>query len=805
MISFRYQAQDYTLAAGDCWTAPVAADTYQDIPDQELAALVRELQAGTPWRAAVAQRYAQTNPWMHQIATSPTRDLFFRENPPPAGAHLLDIGAGWGQLALPLARQYEVTAVEPAPERMAFLWAAAAQEGVRSRLHGVRADFLQLEWATRFDLACCIGVLEWVPQFAPGDPRTVQREFLRRIQNCLQPTGQLVLGIENRLGLKYLLGAPDDHFGEAGIAVYDAALATEKYRAATGRELRCFTYTRAELADLLAEAGFDHLQFFAAWPDYKLPQRILPCGGAVDAFLAGAEHIEEHDGATGRRLENQAELRSHYRALARLQCASDFAPSYYVVARPVTRTPALRPVPTPAGGPALAADLEPAHIVATLRTAHYLPVRGDIQLVPLPRNPLRRDFLTRATYRVDVAGQPFCHLTIGRKLGDLWSRHRAFAQACPQLTCQPFFYHATPDWDYLGTAYFAGETLETLVGSGRLSATAARGYADLARQQLAGTLRPSTPTAQQQELEQLLAAAAASPLFAGPDQRFLHDRIFPLIRTGCQPLAPQRRWTNGDFVARNLLVDAAGTVRLVDCEFARDTHFHTEDDWRWATFSTLPEAARTAPAGQPATTAGDGLEALFVLHQMVLTHEVHGAAIGLADTRRWGARLVALSGGVPAGFHSQIFAPGAPPPTEDPVAQWFWSDEGTFTEARSQRFPYRPGEPNVIRLALSATAKPLHLRFDPADAPGEIEIRRLIIRQRGADEAVLLALDAATGWTRLQPGPGVEILATRPALVLRSTGRDPSLLLAPLELRDAVTELECAVTLLFRPAATLPA
>jgi hypothetical protein len=97
-------------------------------------------------------------------------------------------------------------------------------------MHFVQADFFEVEFESRFDLACCIGVLEWVPKFREGDPRSLQVEFLKRIHSLLKPGSQLVLGIENRMGLKYLLGAVDDHIGTPGIATYDMDLAIRKWR-----------------------------------------------------------------------------------------------------------------------------------------------------------------------------------------------------------------------------------------------------------------------------------------------------------------------------------------------------------------------------------------------------------------------------------------------------------------------------------------------------------------------------------------------------------------------------------------------
>ena len=343
MIAFRHNQQTIELRPGEKWSSAPSADTYRDTASSDLWDIIREIECGIPWREAVGKRYAQSNPWLHQIVTSPKRDLFFRQYPPRGDARILDVGAGWGQLSLPLARTAgrQVTALEPTPERLAFIEAAARQERLDDRMHFIQADFFDIEFRSRFDLVCCIGVLEWVPKFRAGDPRRVQIDFLTKLRSLLAPGGQLVIGIENRLGLKYLLGANDDHIGLGNITVYDDRLATEKYRAHTGRDLRSFTFTEAELTGLLDEAGFTATTFHAALPDYKLPEAIFPLADANQHF-ATATHIPEHDGSNGRPLPYQTELASHYRSFAQQNVAHAFVPSFFVTATTPPASPPAR-------------------------------------------------------------------------------------------------------------------------------------------------------------------------------------------------------------------------------------------------------------------------------------------------------------------------------------------------------------------------------------------------------------------------------------------------------------------------------
>lgn len=327
------RGQTRALCPGERFDSTVT-DTYRDAPAPEMHGIIAEVVAGTPWRKVVASRYAANNPWLHRIVTDAQRDLFFRLYPPATGSRILDLGSGWGQIAMPLARHGYVCALEPTPERLRFIEAAARQDGLAERMWFVQADFLETTFADAFDLVTCIGVLEWVPRFAPQlTPIEAQGAFLARARSVIAPGGRLVIGIENRLGLKYLLGAPDDHLGVPDVAMYDAALADAKWRERSGTPLRSLTHTRAEYETLLKRAGFGEITFWSAFPDYKLPTAIVEAGAPTDQFLA-ANFIPEHDGIRGEPLAFQEELASHYRSLAALQISSDFAPSYFIAASP---------------------------------------------------------------------------------------------------------------------------------------------------------------------------------------------------------------------------------------------------------------------------------------------------------------------------------------------------------------------------------------------------------------------------------------------------------------------------------------
>ena len=334
-LRFNHRQVTHTLAAGETFLAP-RTQGFRDTPAAELQTLVEEIRAGRPWREAVGARYAATNPWLHRIITDPRRTAFFGPVLPAGDGPVLDLGSGWGQIARPLAGSRPVVALEPVAERLAFIEAAARQDGVAARLTCLGADYFDVGFADRFAVICAIGVLEWAGTFqGASDPQERQREFLARARRDLAPGGSLVLGIENRIGLKYLLGCPDDHLGVPGIGCLPAAEARARWREKHGRELHCFTYSLGELDALLRGSGFSRIEFFGAFPDYKLPDKIVPLGDdgrELNAWLQSGPLPAEHNGHDGSALDARflEDLAAHYRSLAAEGIARHFAPSFFV-------------------------------------------------------------------------------------------------------------------------------------------------------------------------------------------------------------------------------------------------------------------------------------------------------------------------------------------------------------------------------------------------------------------------------------------------------------------------------------------
>ncbi len=198
--------------------------------------------------------------WPTEYHLSRKRHLILRNIGIQPGDRVLELGCGCGAITRYLLEAgAHVTAVEGEVARAAV--AAKRCSGFET-VRFIADDFLNLELEGGFDWVLMIGVFEYSQKYGKTADR--QAEYLQIARRHLAPEGTLVIAIENKLGLKYLNGATEDHNGKRHYGPHDLY---------EDRDIT--TWGRQELRDILARNGFTHQHFSGVFPDYKLPRIVL--------------------------------------------------------------------------------------------------------------------------------------------------------------------------------------------------------------------------------------------------------------------------------------------------------------------------------------------------------------------------------------------------------------------------------------------------------------------------------------------------------------------------------------------------
>jgi ubiquinone/menaquinone biosynthesis C-methylase UbiE len=184
---------------------------------------------------------------------------------------VVDIGAGFGTIAVALARSAaHVYAADRSAGRARVTAARARAEGLRN-VTPVHADGLTLPLGSgTCDLALMIGVLEWTG-LEQDDPVASQQAVLAEASRVLKRGGVLLIGIENRFGAHYLLGAREEHTRLRFSSLLPRTVANAYCRALQGRKMTTYTHSRRALSELVRRAGLNP-RIGVALPTYSEPQ-----------------------------------------------------------------------------------------------------------------------------------------------------------------------------------------------------------------------------------------------------------------------------------------------------------------------------------------------------------------------------------------------------------------------------------------------------------------------------------------------------------------------------------------------------
>ena len=144
----------------------------------------------------------------------------------------------------------------------------------------------------------------------------------------------MYIGIENKYGLKYLLGEKDDNTGLENFVYLNDNSIESFYKSVTGNSLSSLTQSKKNYEKMLKISGFKNIDFFASLPDFKLPRLILNSAdnSSIQFAQNNLEFIPEFDGSTGHISKLNNKLQNIYSIFSPNEL-SNLYPSYSIIAR----------------------------------------------------------------------------------------------------------------------------------------------------------------------------------------------------------------------------------------------------------------------------------------------------------------------------------------------------------------------------------------------------------------------------------------------------------------------------------------
>jgi len=210
---------------------------------------------------------------------------------------VLDAGSMWGGITLPLAQFcHTIYAVDQTWESLKYLEVRAKQESLNNIIP-VESSIDKLPFkSAKFDLVILNGVLEWLAteedvvlerdwnnastkvlsNIKGVNPELMQLAGLKELNRVLKDDGSIYIAIENRIGLQYLAGYPDDHVNIRFVSFLPRFLADFVTRKIKNHAYRTYLYTPNKLKKLVERAGFKHVELYSSYPHYNIISRLTP-------------------------------------------------------------------------------------------------------------------------------------------------------------------------------------------------------------------------------------------------------------------------------------------------------------------------------------------------------------------------------------------------------------------------------------------------------------------------------------------------------------------------------------------------
>ncbi len=248
--------------------------------NDKVADRVTELAEQTTWQEAI-DAYADTiGSYTLKYIKDESRADWSVILPLSPESTVLDIGSGWGNIALSLSRWCgRVYCCDVSMTNLRLLRVRIRDRGLENvKIFQYEPNsFLRLPLPdSSVNVSLLNGVLEWMGAAEiDASPYRVQLEALKEVHRVLKNRGALYIGIENRYSTSTLRGQRI-HGELPFVGLFPRVISNSISKLIRGKPHRTYIYSIRGFRKLLRRAGFEKIDFYLPYPSYHHPNYLIP-------------------------------------------------------------------------------------------------------------------------------------------------------------------------------------------------------------------------------------------------------------------------------------------------------------------------------------------------------------------------------------------------------------------------------------------------------------------------------------------------------------------------------------------------
>ena len=270
---------------------------WSNLDQNENDDFIEYLKSAQSAKEAVIRKYPQ----YYDVIFSPKREAGLEFLELEGDETCVDYGCMWGALTIPLAKRTRfVLGVDQTLHSLTFLRRRIEDENLENiDLLCENLNRMPI-FEKKFDVAIVNGVLEWIPEKGKielkqyygkktdknysSNPKDMQVDFLKKVYSNLNTEGKLYLAIENRYDFKMFLGIKDPHANLMLTSILPRKIANFISMKKLGRPYVNWLYSFSSLKNILKDIGFNVVNLYSCFPDYRFPKFISPYRHKLECF-----------------------------------------------------------------------------------------------------------------------------------------------------------------------------------------------------------------------------------------------------------------------------------------------------------------------------------------------------------------------------------------------------------------------------------------------------------------------------------------------------------------------------------------